>query len=76
MIKIFGVALILFSFLPMGLSIISTSETPTLTHLGIVLFAIGIGMLVLSKILVVSAKWSCNCCKCGNCKLEHDHWSH
>jgi len=60
----------------LGLSIISTVDTPALTSFGIILVAIGIGLLVLSKNLGDREKRNCNCCKCSNCKLDHDHWSH
>jgi len=76
-ISVFGGMLIFSGLAWLGLSIISVdADTPALTYLGIILLAIGIGLLVLSKILGNRQKASCNCCKCSNCSLDHDHWSH
>ena len=75
-ISVFG-SLLIFSGLGwLGLSIFSTVDTPFLTYLAIIILAIGIGLLVLSRILDKRKKASCNCCKCSNCSLDHDHWSH
>ena len=76
MIKISGALLALIGLLLLCLSVFSTSDTPALDALGIILFAGGIGLLVLSKILGNKQKARCNCCKCNNCVLDHDHWSH
>ena len=76
MVKIFGVLLILLGLPLLGLSIVSSVDTQSLTSLGTILVVIGIGLLVLSKILGNREKRNCNCCKCSNCSLEHDHWSH
>ena len=75
-VSILGVLLILFGLFQLVLSIFSTVDTQALTYLGIILLAIGIGLLVLSRILDKRKKASCNCCKCSNCSLDHDHWSH
>jgi len=76
LISVFG-GLFIFSGLAwLGLSIFSTPDTPFLTYLGVIILAIGIGLLVLSQILAKRKKASCNCCKCSNCSLDHDHWSH
>ena len=75
-VSILGVLLILFGLFQLLLSIFSTVDTQSLTYLGIILLAIGIGLLVLSKILGNREKKNCNCCKCINCSLDHDHWSH
>jgi len=75
-VSIFGVLLIVVALFLLGLSIISTVDTPALTSMGIILLVIGIGLLVLSQILGKRKKASCNCCKCSNCSLDHDHWSH
>jgi len=76
-ILVFGGMLIFSGLAWLGLSIISIdTDTYALTYLGIILLAIGIGLLVLSKILDKRKKASCNCCKCSNCSLDHDHWSH
>ena len=75
-VSILGVLLILFGLFQLLLSIFSTVDTQSLTYLGIILLAIGIGLLVLSKILGNREKKNCNCCKCSNCSLDHDHWSH
>ncbi len=75
-IKIVGYLLILSGLSWLGLSIISTVDTPALTSVGLVLVVIGIGLLALSKNLGDREKRNCNFCKCSNCKLDHDHWSH
>jgi len=68
--------LILFGLSVLGISIVSPSDTPLVTSLGIILVAVGIGSIVLSKILKDREKKNCNCCKCSNCSSDHDHWSH
>ncbi|MBL7002194.1 MAG: hypothetical protein ISR80_05505 [Nitrosopumilus sp.] len=73
---IFGVLLLLFGLAVLGISIFSPNDTPLVTALGIILVAIAIGLLVFSKILEDREKKNCNCCKCSNCSLEHEHWSH
>jgi len=75
-INIVGYFLVLGGCFWLAVSIISTSEYLGLTFLGVVLVVIGIGLLSLSKNLDKRQKASCNCCKCSNCKLDHDHWSH
>jgi hypothetical protein len=74
--KFIGSLLILIGFSLLGLSVISSSDTQALTSLGIILTVIGIGLLVTSKTLGDKEKRNCNCCKCSNCSLDHDHWSH
>ena len=75
-VKILGYLLIVLGLGWLGLSIISTPDTQALTNMGIIILAIGIGLLVLSKKLGDREKKNCNCCKCSNCSLDHDHWSH
>jgi hypothetical protein len=75
-LRFIGFLLILVGFSLFGLSVISSSDTQALTIFGVILLAIGIAVLVLSKILGDKEKKNCNCCKCSNCNLEHDHWSH
>ena len=75
-IKIVGYLLILSGLAWLGLSIISTPDTLGITFLGVILVFIGIVLLSLSRILDKRQKASCNCCKCSNCSLDHDHWSH
>ena len=75
-INIVGYLLMLSGLFWLGGSIISTPDTPALTFVGVVLVFIGIGLLALSRFLDNRQKASCNCCKCTNCSLEHDHWSH
>ena len=72
-IKIVGYLLILSGLAWLGLSIISTPDTLALTFLGVILVFIGIGLLTLSRILGDREKKNCNCCKCTNCSLDHDH---
>ncbi len=50
-IKIVGYLLILSGLAWLGLSIISTPDTPALTFVGVVLVFIGIGLLALSRFL-------------------------
>jgi len=75
-IKVLGYLLIFLGLAWLGLSIISTPDTLALTFLGVVLVFIGIVLSSLSRYLDKRQKASCNCCKCTNCSLEHDHWSH
>ena len=75
-IKVLGYLLMFLGLAWLGLSIISTPDTPALTFVGVVLVFIGIGLLSLSRYLDERQKASCNCCKCSNCSLDHDHWSH
>ena len=76
-VSVFGVLLIISGLAWLGLSIISLdTDTPALTSFGSLVAVIGIGLLVLSKKLGDREKKNCNCCKCSNCSLDHDHWSH
>jgi len=75
-ISVFAGMLILPGLAWLGLSIASPSDTPALTYLSIIILATGIGLLVLPRILDNRRKVGCNCCKCSNCDLDHDHWSH
>ena len=75
-IKIVGYLLIVSGLGWLGLSIISTPDTDAITSFGSIIAVIGIALLVLSKKLGDREKRNCNCCKCTNCNLEHDHWSH
>jgi len=50
-IKVLGYLLMLLGLAWLGLSIISTPDTPALTFVGVVLVFIGIGLLSLSRIL-------------------------
>jgi len=75
-INVLGYLLIFLGLAWLGLSIISTPDTLALTFVGVVLVFIGIGLLTLSRKLGDREKKNCNCCKCTNCSLDHDHWSH
>ena len=75
-IRVIGYLLIISGVAWLGLSIISTVDTPALTFVGVVLVFIGIGLLTFSRYLGNREKKNCNCCKCTNCSLDHDHWSH
>jgi len=48
-VSVFGVLLIFSGLAWLGLSIISTPDTRTLTYFGSITVVIGIGLLVLSK---------------------------
>jgi len=75
-VKIVGYLLIFWGLFLLAGSLISTSDTQALTSFGSLVVVIGIGLLVLSKKLGDREKKNCNCCKCTNCSLDHDHWSH
>ena len=75
-INVLAYLLIFLGLAWLGLSIISTPDTLALTFVGVVLVFIGIVLLSLSRYLDKRQKASCNCCKCSNCSLDHDHWSH
>jgi len=84
---LFGVLLTLVGlfFLYLGFVVIGGSGFNDSFAIGLVSFFVGIGLLAVSVInsksisrntLNHEKESECNCCKCSNCSLEHDHWSH
>jgi hypothetical protein len=78
-IRLLGVLLLIMGFL-VSISAIQ-NHNQNIGTLAIVLALIGMVMILQKKGLIrfgknLTAPPPCNCCKCTNCGIRHNHWTH